>query len=92
MLKPNKEMAIARTHRQLVEMAGKEKYRNLMIKAKEELEQQDYIEKVTPDLVPGRKVHFLPWRGIVKDDSETTKLRLVIDASAKRLAQDISLN
>ena len=60
MLKPNKEMAIARTHRQLVEMAGKEKYRNLMIKAKEELEQQDYIERVTPDLVPGRKVHFLP--------------------------------
>ena len=37
-------------------------------------------------------MHFLPWRGIVKDDSETTKLRLVMDASAKRLAQDVSLN
>ena len=92
MLKPNREMAVARTHRQMTQMAEKETYRNLMIKAKEELELCDYIETVTPNIIPVQRTHFLPWRGVVKIDSETTKLRLVMDASAKKSASDVSLN
>ena len=92
MLESNRQLAIARTYKQLSEMANKELYRNLTIKAKEELESQDYIELVTPDMIPSGKVHFLPWRGIVKTESETTKLRLVMDASSKRSASHVSLN
>ena len=73
-------------------MANRETYIKLTIKAKEELEINNYIEKVTPDMVPAGKVHYLTWRGIMKTESETTKLRLVMDASAKRNASQVSLN
>ena len=92
LLESNKQLSIARTYRQLIEMASREVYRKLTIKAKEELELNDYIEKVTPEMIPAGKVHYLPWRGIMKTESETTKLRLVMDASAKRNASQVSLN
>lgn len=92
MLQSNKDLSIARTYKQIRDMANKEKYRNLAVKAKTELEINDYIERVTDDVEPGRKVHFLPWRGIVKEDSHTTKLRIVMDASAKTSASAVSLN
>ena len=92
MLETNRELARARTYRQLTEMANKENYRNLAIRAKEELDLQNYIEIVTPDMIPVGKVHYLPWRGILKADSDTTKLRIVMDASAKTSASAVSLN
>ena len=92
LLESNRQIAIARTYKQLAEMASKELYRDLTIKAKEELECQDYIELVTQDMIPLDKVHYLPWRGILKSESETTKLRLVMDASSKRSASHVSLN
>ena len=92
LLKSNRTLAVARTYRQLAEMNNKEQYRNLAVKAMRELVEDDYIEMVTEDLVDGRKVHFLPWRGIMKSDSATTKLRIVMDASAKTSASEVSLN
>ena len=92
MLETNKGLAIARTYRQLAEMAQNDTYRNLAIKAKIELEMNDYIEKVNTDIVPLGKIHYLPWRGIMKNESATTKLRIVMDASAKTSASAVSLN
>ena len=92
LLKSNRQLAIARTYRQLLEMNIKEDYRNLAVKAMKELVDDDYVERVTEDLVDGRKVHFLPWRGIMKTDSATTKLRIVMDASAKTSASEVCLN
>ena len=92
LLKSNRQLAIARTYRQLLEMNSKNEYRNLAVKAMKELMDNDYVEEVTDDLVEGRKVHFLPWRGIMKTDSTTTKLRIVMDASAKRNASEVCLN
>ena len=92
LLQTNRELSIARTFKQLQDMDMKPKYKELAIKAKTELEENDYIERVSENDVPGRKVHYLPWRGIMKEDSATTKLRLVMDASAKTSASAVSLN
>ena len=92
LLETNKQLAMARTYKQLAEMAVREVYRKLTIKAKEELESNDYIERVTSEMIPVGKVHYLPWRGIMKTESDTTKLRLVMDASAKKSASQVSLN
>ena len=92
MLEDNRELAKARTYRQLTEMANKAKYRELAIKAKTKLDINNYIERVTPDMIVVGKVHWLAWRGIIKSDSDTTKLRIVMDASAKRSASAVSLN
>lgn len=92
LLQPNKELAMARTFKQLQDMNIKTKYKELLVKAKTELELNDYIEKVSEYDVPGRKIHYLPWRGIMKEESNTTKLRIVMDASAKTSASAVSLN
>ena len=36
--------------------------------------------------------HFLPHHGIIREDKETTKLRIVFDGSAKDGVKDLSLN
>jgi len=36
--------------------------------------------------------HFLPHHGMVREDKETTKLRVVFDGSAKDRLNDLSLN
>ena len=92
LLKTNRQLAVARTYRQLTEMSNKKLYKDLAVKAMKELIEDDYVERVTEDLVDGKYVHFLAWRGIMKSDSATTKLRIVMDASAKPSASDVSLN
>ena len=92
LLKTNRQLAIARTYRQLSEMNSKKKYKDLAVKAMKELIEEDYVERVIEEMVDGKYIHFLPWRGIVKSDSATTKLRIVMDASAKSTASDVSLN
>ena len=64
-------------------MSMKDTYRDLAIKAKTKLEINDYIERVNTNILPLGKVHYLPWWGIMKNESATTKLRIVMDASAK---------
>ena len=36
--------------------------------------------------------HFLPHHGVIRQDKETTKLRAVLDGSAKESLKDLSLN
>lgn len=49
------------------------------------------IESVT-ELEGARKVHYLPHQAVIRKDAETTKLRIVYDASAKESKNGTSLN
>ena len=49
------------------------------------------IEKVT-ELEGACRVHYLPHQAVIRKDAETTKLRIVYDASSKEGKNGISLN
>ncbi|CAL4088463.1 unnamed protein product, partial [Meganyctiphanes norvegica] len=62
-----------------------------MCTAKIELESGDYIEMVDTTSQSNNVKYYLPFRGVRKDSS-TTACRMVMDASSKASASDISLN
>ena len=92
MLTDNISMAAARTHRQLQCMVRNKEYGAACRDAKKELDDNDYIELVNPSEPTGEIVYYLPFRAIIKNESDTTKVRLVMDATAKPSASHISLN
>ena len=49
------------------------------------------VEKVSA-LEPASKVHYLPHRAVIRENAETTKLRVVYDASCKDRKTGVSLN
>ena len=56
---------------------------------------QDGIVEIVPDKeinTAEESVHYLPHHGVVRQDRETTKLRIVYDGSAKPPDRDYSLN
>jgi len=84
--------AAARTYRQQQLMMQNKQYGDAMVKAKSELDDNDYIELVDTNAPTGDVVYYMPFRGIMKTESETTKCRLVMDASSKASASQVSLN
>ena len=50
------------------------------------------IEKVSELEEPGGNVHYLPHHAVIRGDAETTKLRIVYDASSKDSKNRTSLN
>jgi hypothetical protein len=50
------------------------------------------IESVAALEKQGEKLHYLPHQAVVKKDAETTKLRIVYDASSKERKNGPSLN
>ena len=50
------------------------------------------IEKVSELEEPGGNVHYLPHHAVIRRDAETTKLRIVYDASSKETKNGTSLN
>ena len=52
---------------------------------------QGIIEKV-PDLPTGERIHFLPHHPVIRENAESTKVRVVYDGSAKERKGDKSLN
>ena len=50
------------------------------------------IEKVSVLEEPGGNVHYLPHHAVIRRDAETTKLRIVYDASSKETKNGTSLN
>ena len=57
---------------------------------REQLE-EGIIERV-PEGPPNEKEFYLPHKAVVREDAETTKVRIVFDASAKENDQSLSLN
>ena len=58
----------------------------------DKLLKKGFIEEVLPHTQVGNLIHYLPHRGIVKEESKTTSLRIVMDASCKANASSLSLN
>ena len=56
----------------------KKEYQNIL----QSYEKDDIIERVSDVGIPGM-VHYLPHRAVIRNDKETTKVRIVFDGSAK---------
>ena len=92
-LKTNILGAAARTRNQQRQfIKEKEAYGVPCVNAFNKLVADDQVERVNMNKMPQGLEHYLPWRGIMKTESQTTKCRLVMDASAKPSASDVSLN
>ena len=52
----------------------------------------DTMEEVLPGTPLGDVVHYLAHSGVIKEDSKSTKLRIVMDGSCKANASALSLN
>ena len=88
-LPENRDLAEARfktTTRRLENMGRLEYYQII----------QEQIEKGILEPIPSQpseeNVHYVPHQPVVREDSETTKLRIVYDCSAKRNPEQPSLN
>ena len=92
LLRDNRAVAAARSYGQREVMIRDPEYLQLMLQAKKDLEDKDYIEEIDSDLPTDNIVYYMPYRGIIKKESDTTKCRLVMDASSKPSASHISLN
>ena len=91
-LKPNKELAYARLH-QLIKKFVQDK----TFAVQYALVIKEYIEKyaelvLDPEAPTEGPVCYLPHRAVVRTDSNTTKLRIVFDGSAKCGRDEVCLN
>ena len=92
LLRDNKAVAAARSYGQKEIMLSDPEYGKLMAKAKQDLSEKDYIEEVDTSKPCNNVIYYMPYRGIIKHESNTTKCRLVMDASSKPSASHVSLN
>ena len=79
----NKNICLARLRSlesRLARTGLREKYNNEF----QEMIRLGFIEKVDESQPPGKIVSYLPHREVIKEDSLTTKLRIVFDASTKK--------
>ena len=58
----------------------------------EELHKHDFVEIVNQDSVQGDTIHYLAHSGVIKEESDTTSLRIVMDGSCRQNASTVSLN
>ena len=92
LLKDNISVAAGRTRRQQEEMLRNAEYGRMMIKAFKAFVDDDIVERVDPAIPNDNVKYYMPFRGIIKKESSTTSCRMVMDASSKQSASDISLN
>ena len=89
-LPANKELAVARlynTTRRLEKLQKLEEYEEVM---KDQIK-EGILEKV-PEKPSGEIVHYVPHQAVIREQAESTKMRIVYDCSAKSNAHVPSLN
>ena len=89
-LPSNKELALARlrlTTRKLEKMGKLEEYNKVM---------QDQIDEGILEEVPeqqtGDIIHYIPHQAVIREDAESTKMRIVYNCSARQNTESPSLN
>ena len=90
LLPTNKPLAVARlrsTTKKLERLGRLQEYDQVM---QEQLD-QGIIERI-PEKPTGDAVHWIPHQPVIRDDAESTKMRIVYDCSAKANVQEPSLN
>lgn len=86
----NKNLAAARLHgtaKRLEKMGRLEEYHQIM---RDQI--TDGIIEPVPSLPTGEVVHYIPHQAVIREDAETTKMRIVYDCSARTNVQSPSLN
>ena len=92
MLTSNFKMCFARARQHQANMIRKPHYREQFLVALNTLIEENYIETVDINKEVVGPVVYLPYKGVVRDNHQTTKCRIVMDASAKANINSISLN
>ena len=86
----NQDLAMARLHsttRKLEKLGKLEDYHQVML----EQVQDGILEKI-PDKPTGGIVHYVPHQPVIREEAESTRLRIVYDCSARASSQVPSLN
>ena len=89
-LPSNKELTMGRlksTPRKLEKMQRLEEYHMVM-----EQQLEEGILEVAPEIPTGEVVHYIPHQPVIREQAETTKMRIVYDCSAETDPQVPSLN
>ena len=92
LLKSNRSRAGGRTRKEQKQMIASPKYKEAMLAAHQIFVERDSVERVDPKAPVLGPEYYMPFRGILKAGSKTTECRIVMDASAKPSASDVSLN
>ena len=89
-LPTNKTLAVARLHsttRRLEKLQKLEEYHEVM-----EAQIKEGILESIPEEPSGQIVHYVPHQPVIREDAESTKMRIVYDCSARSSPEDPSLN
>ena len=89
-LPPNREIALNRLRKNADRLAKLDKLGSYDAIMREQIE-MGILEKVPKGDSTGR-VHYIPHQAVIKENSESTKLRVVYDCSAKSKTGEPSLN
>ena len=86
----NKELAIGRlysTTRRLEKLKKLEEYHDIM-----EAQVKDGILEIVPEKPTGEVLHYVPHQAVIREDAESTRMRIVYDLSARASPDVPSLN
>ena len=89
-LPSNKEQALARlrrTTRKLEKMGKLEEYNKVM----QDQVDEGILEEV-PEQQTGDIIHYIPHQAVIREDAESTKMRIVYNCSARQNTESPSLN
>ena len=89
-LPSNKDLTMSRlksTTRKLEKMQRLEEYHMVM-----EQQLEEGILEVAPEIPTGEVIHYIPHQPVIREQAETTKMRIVYDCSAKTDLEVPSLN
>ena len=90
-LEDNIKKEAARTRAEQIQMIRSPDYMKAMLRAHETFIETESVERVNDPTTTTGYTYYMPFRGILKANS-TTECRIVMDASSKPKASDVSLN